>query len=142
MVELFQIVYFSTLRPEFNAQETVDSILDTARENNKVLGVTGMLLYNGGTFLQVLEGERRTITYLYGKICKDQRHFNLNTIVTSPLGERIFNDWSMGYKDLEKLDKDHSDLKELIEGMIKKSLSHNKMDVNEVKLLLRKFRFK
>lgn len=139
--QFYQIVYFSTLRPGMDPEEEINNILQVARERNELLGVTGMLIYNGGSFLQVLEGDRAVITKLYGKICKDQRHYNINTVVAIADGERLFKDWTMGYKNTDKLDKDHADLKPLIEGVIQKSLNHEKVDYNEVKLLLRRFRF-
>lgn len=59
---LIHLIYVSTAREEFDETELA-RILDTAVRRNGERNVTGMLLYAGGTFMQVLEG-RRTWTRL------------------------------------------------------------------------------
>jgi hypothetical protein len=39
--------------------------LEQSRENNLRLDVTGMLLYKGGNFMQMLEGEKDAVLGLY-----------------------------------------------------------------------------
>ena len=141
MLEFMQIVYSSTLRPEFSGGDTIAKILEVAREKNKFLGVTGLLIFNGGSFLQLLEGERKSVMNLFGRICCDQRHFNINTLLAYNNGIRLFPEWSMCYKNLNEDGKDHSSLKTLTEKILEKSLSHQQISYDEVLLLLKKFRF-
>ncbi|MEL6406516.1 MAG: BLUF domain-containing protein, partial [Chloroflexota bacterium] len=54
------IVYVSYASHTMSESELVE-ILDTARENNQRLNVTGMLLYRDGFFIQALEGEQAVI---------------------------------------------------------------------------------
>lgn len=41
---------------------------------NARVDVTGMLLYHGRTFFQVLEGDRGVVEPLFDRIGKDKRH--------------------------------------------------------------------
>jgi uncharacterized membrane protein (DUF373 family) len=87
------------------------ALLQQCRENNAGRGVTGMLLYANGTFLQVLEGPEQVIDDLVDIIKKDLRHANIQMLYRKPIERRQYSDWSMGFKRLS--DKD---LKE-IEGL-------------------------
>jgi hypothetical protein len=50
------------------SQTDLSAIQATAKTNNGPLDVTGSLFYNGGWFLQVLEGPASTLDKLYKKI--------------------------------------------------------------------------
>ncbi|OIP55047.1 MAG: hypothetical protein AUK54_04755 [Helicobacteraceae bacterium CG2_30_36_10] len=60
-----------------------------------------MLLYGGDSFLQILEGEEEEVTALYEKILQDERHTDSILLDKSPIQERIFSAWSMGFKHLK-----------------------------------------
>ena len=76
---------------------TASILLEHARRNNEKAGVTGMLLYKDGNFMQVLEGEERVVQALSAKIGRDPRHEKMVTLLEGPLAEREFSDWSMGF---------------------------------------------
>jgi len=100
---MFFLVYVSSaIRPL--PQSELVAILAKSHENNTALGVTGILLYKDGNFMQVLEGEEETVRALYAKIDCDPRHRGLLTILQGPLAERQFPDWSMGFRDLNAAD--------------------------------------
>lgn len=80
--------------------EDLKQILEASRKNNTGLGVTGLLLYHEGSFIQVLEGEKETISGLYDKISIDNRHAFLFRMLQGKLAERNFPDWSMGFRSL------------------------------------------
>ena len=40
------------------------------------MGITGLLLFIDGGFLQMLEGEERAVRELYTRIAADRRHLN------------------------------------------------------------------
>ena len=70
---LVRLLYVSrALDP--NATAATDSILAVAREHNMANGITGILCYGGGIFLQAIEGGRGQVSELYNHICKDTRH--------------------------------------------------------------------
>lgn len=94
---MYQIIYASTATHLMSEQELTD-ILTKARANNEQLGVTGMLLYNSGNFLQVLEGDEANVNAIYNKISQDDRHYNLTKIFSKPIASREFGEWSMGFR--------------------------------------------
>lgn len=97
--DIFSLVYQSTAAVQFSTQNLID-LLNKARQVNSSLGVSGMLLFKEGNFLQVLEGDQEAIVKLYAKIGTDFRHRNVITLSQSTLKERDFPDWSMGFHDL------------------------------------------
>ena len=68
-----------------------------ARRKNPALGVTGLLLYSNGMFIQMLEGEKSVVTKLYNKILLDTRHHKEIILFHQDDLERDFGDWSMGF---------------------------------------------
>lgn len=72
--------------------------------HNKALGVTGMLLYASGYFMQVLEGEPDSVADIYGRIAKDARHTDLAVLSNEPIAKRSFSQWNMGYRGLTQED--------------------------------------
>lgn len=97
---MFFLVYASSATRPFSESDLSD-LLATSRENNARVGITGMLLYKDGNFMQVLEGEERAVRALYGKIGIDPRHKGEITLVRGFAGGRQFPDWSMGFRDLD-----------------------------------------
>jgi len=97
---MFFLVYASSAAELFSQTELLE-LLAKARENNTRLGVSGMLLYKGGNFMQVLEGEEQTVRALYTKISHDQRHRGLLALLQGEQAERQFPDWSMGFHNLD-----------------------------------------
>jgi len=88
-----------------NDDELYD-LLMICRENNAKIGVTGMLLYRDGFFIQALEGERETVEALLEKISQDPRHTKVLVVHRAEINaeERTFGAWSMGFNKV-KLDE-------------------------------------
>jgi len=100
---LFYLVYVSSAVKLFSASELVE-LLTKSRARNSEAGVTGMLLYKDGNFMQVLEGEKEAVLSLHTKILNDPRHRGLITLLQGELEEREFSDWSMAFRDMSKAD--------------------------------------
>ena len=92
---LIQVVYASRATVACNAS-FLGTLLEKARGNNARLGVSGMLLYHGGAFLQVLEGLPKVVAELYQKIERDKRHDRVVVLQRREVVERSFSEWSMG----------------------------------------------
>jgi len=103
---MITLIYGSSAAYPMPVPELV-TILEQARQNNKKLNITGMLLYDDGNFLQVLEGEDEAVTSLYNKICQDPRHQSILLYVKKQIDKRHFNDWAMGFVDVRQLDIDN-----------------------------------
>jgi hypothetical protein len=101
---MIELVYVSQAKYLFQESE-LKKILDISRKNNIAHGVTGMLLYDdGGTFIQVLEGEQKKIDELYAVIAQDTRHTGIGQLSYTEITERNFPDWKMGYKRINAQD--------------------------------------
>ena len=84
-------------------QEVLSAILKKSKANNPDLGVTGVLCFSGGIFLQVLEGGRSPVSALYNRIANDPRHRDVVLLSYEEIGERSFASWSMGQVNLNRL---------------------------------------
>jgi Sensors of blue-light using FAD len=100
---MIQLVYVSSSVKPFTHDELLQ-LLDKARQNNEKLGITGMLLYKNGDFMQALEGDEQQVHSLSAQIAKDPRHKDIRTLLDGPYTEREFPDWSMGFQDLNDMD--------------------------------------
>jgi DNA-binding transcriptional regulator WhiA len=95
-----QIVYTSKARSDVNDAQIIN-IHSKALSNNVQKGITGMLLYTKGTFLQVIEGEADIIDRLMETIKSDTRHHDVEILVRNSIKHREFKNWSMGYRRLD-----------------------------------------
>ncbi|MEO0595960.1 MAG: BLUF domain-containing protein [Chloroflexota bacterium] len=100
-MSLIALVYVSFAKGQHLEEAELEQILQEARDNNKEIDVTGMLLYRRGLFVQVLEGEDKVVTDLYAKIAKDPRHKRCMVLYKNKITQRSFNDWSMGFSVID-----------------------------------------
>ena len=99
-VELKVLTYTSWARAGIRADE-VDSMLSSARINNPLEGITGVLIFNGDSFMQILEGGEAAIDGLVERLRSDPRHSNMAVRDERTIETRTFPDWSMAYLRLE-----------------------------------------
>jgi len=92
-------VYSSTATQPFGPDD-LRELLRTSRSYNADAGLTGMLLYRGGRFIQVLEGTASEVQGLVEKIRGDRRHTAMRVLLREPIDERRFADWTMGYEPI------------------------------------------
>lgn len=97
---MFSLVYVSSATELFTRAQ-LDDLLRTSRENNAMLGITGMLLYRDGNIMQLLEGEPAPVRALYERIAQDPRHHTCQILLTSDSDHRMFPDWSMAFRRLD-----------------------------------------
>ena len=83
--------------------EAIEAILAQSRQHNPSCGITGILCYGGGVFLQAIEGGRTAISELYGHIQRDPRHKEVVLLDYEEIRERRFGGWTMGQVNLLKL---------------------------------------
>lgn len=97
---LQRLVYASTaVEPATHA--SLEALAAEAAAKNRSLGITGLLVYAGGKFMQVLEGEPAAVHDLYATINDDPRHMWVQTFIDEPIHHRLFDAWSMGLCDLD-----------------------------------------
>lgn len=83
----------------------IESILTQSRLHNAQIGITGILCYGDGVFLQCIEGGRMQVSELYGSIQQDPRHKDVALLFFEEISERRFSGWSMGQVNVSKLNQ-------------------------------------
>jgi hypothetical protein len=94
---VLQISYISKSSEPMSADQLL-ALLMQCRTNNVARGLTGMLLYGNGTFLQVLEGDDAVVDRLVDTIGADPRHVGMKQLFRKTIEERQYADWSMGFE--------------------------------------------
>ena len=92
---VYQLLYISAANHEFSEQE-LGELLATARVRNQEQGVSGVLIYHEGSFIQALEGRQEQVENIYKKISKDTRHLESRVLFRGDIPNRDFENWSMG----------------------------------------------
>lgn len=100
---LVRLLYAS--RAVDTSPEAIDAILSQSRQHNPICGITGILCFGGGIFLQAIEGGRMAISELYGHIQRDARHKDVVLLQYEEITERRFGGWTMGQVNLLKLNQ-------------------------------------
>lgn len=90
---LRQYVYISTAGGI--SDEDIRSILESCQRNNRERNVTGLLLYNGRNFLQLLEGDVEDLSWVMRRIEADPRHNGVSIIDDIAVEARACPDWLM-----------------------------------------------
>ena len=93
---LHHLIYLSTPAAAWTPQQ-LSELLTACRVNNQQRGLTGLLLYGPGHFLQLLEGEADQVHALYAHLHHDPRHRNLIKVADKPIEVRAFPDWLMAF---------------------------------------------
>lgn len=88
-------------------------LIEQIRPKNERLGVTGLLLYSGGTVVQTLEGDERVVDDLLDVIAVDARHRGVRVLDRRLVAERAFSTWSMGFRNVTA--RDVSELQDFTE---------------------------
>jgi len=71
------------------------ALVGKARARNRKLSVTGMLLYEDGSFLQTLEGPPEKLDALWSSIQHDPRHDHIEVLSEHMVPSRVFSDWDL-----------------------------------------------
>ena len=91
---MLQLIYRSEA-VEGTDLHTVKAIADCASRKNRNLEITGVLLFTGDHFVQVLEGGKHVVLRVYEQIQQDTRHRNVDLLLLRPIEKRRFPYWSM-----------------------------------------------
>ena len=93
-MRLKSLTYVSQAAPDLSERDLVE-IHEAARHLNALDGVTGLLVFDGKRFLQIIEGAEEAIDDLTGRLRRDQRHSGLEIRDERLIDDRSFPDWSM-----------------------------------------------
>lgn len=95
---MLQIIYTCTAVDPFSTEQLI-ALLRGARSRNEAAGISGMLLYHEGSFLQVMEGPDDKVESLFGKIQADPRITHILLLWRDTIQQKEFEHWSMGFVD-------------------------------------------
>jgi len=101
MEELIHVIFVSAASPDISEHDTV-KFLNEARKANRKNDVSGLMLYVGGCFLLLLEGEAVKVDTASREIFSDGR--DMRMILREPISEREFPEWIMGFEAVEPLE--------------------------------------
>lgn len=97
---LSQLLYVSRATQEFSRVE-LEALAKKSAARNARSGITGLLLYSRGQFLQLVEGDQDSLTELFYKISKDSRHTDVLKLMFVRKEGRLFANWNMGLLNLD-----------------------------------------
>ncbi len=89
------VIYASTSVSLLTDDELLER-LETYRNANIEHGITGLLMYHDGNWIQYIEGE--AVGQLYENIRADVTHKGIITLDEGSVTDRLFPDWAMGYQ--------------------------------------------
>lgn len=96
---LTTLIYRSQLNSSCKSISLI-SLVEKAKNSNAALNVTGILLFNGVDFLQILEGAEEVIETLFVKIREDKRHDSVVELMRDYGPRRRFENVGMLLFDL------------------------------------------
>jgi hypothetical protein len=96
---MYSLVYVSSAAIQFS-DEQLRALLEQSRRSNAANDISGMLLYKGGNFMQLLEGEELEVDSAFNKIARDPRHSGCMILLKSHAEGRMFPEWSMAFRNL------------------------------------------
>ena len=79
------------------SQAEIDDLLNRAQTRNAEEKITGVLLYNDGSFLQYLEGPVVGLSKIYEIIKSDHLHSGIIELIYEPISMREFPEWPMAF---------------------------------------------
>lgn len=115
---LTSVTYTSLARLDLQASDLED-IHRTARDQNALDGITGLLVFNGTHFLQIVEGSERAIDELIERLRKDPRHTGFEIRDRRKVEARSFPEWSM---ELVRVKASYFEARDTIAGRLPESV--------------------
>lgn len=119
--------------------KVLQQLTEHASRKNALVGITGLLLYGSGNYLQVLEGNQASIKILYERIRKDKRHTAVELLCQHERESRLFPDWNMGQLNLDNPDMGAKSDWELISATLARSGSIDWQPADPVIAWVREF---
>lgn len=98
---MYQLIYISSATKSL-ARDEFSELVALSKSKNEAMGVTGVLMFKDGNFMQVLEGEQEVISKLYSTIQEDSRHTLVSIIQEGPISLREYPSWSSTYFNSEE----------------------------------------
>ena len=118
-MKLKSLTYTSLARLDVDADD-LHAIHRSALKLNALDGITGLLVFNGTHFLQIVEGAEPAIEDLMGRLRHDPRHSSIEIRDEREVDSRSFPDWSM---ELVRVSASYFEAKETVSDRLPTNLS-------------------
>nr|BFD58538.1 hypothetical protein CKG001_06450 [Bdellovibrio sp. CKG001]BFD61966.1 hypothetical protein BdHM001_06470 [Bdellovibrio sp. HM001] len=135
MSSVFHLVYYSKAAEDLSYTD-IREILDVSRRNNTALGITGLLIFRDGFFLQLLEGAEKDVRDILNRIREDDRNYSIRVMIETESADRLFEGWSMAFYDGDISTNSTQHLVDLFEAVLEGGMTKK----NLIMPILRKFR--
>lgn len=112
---LIQLIYTSI--PVGSITDALANFIPKAKVRNDSEGITGIIVSDGNSYTQVLEGEQSQVNALFEDIKNDPRHTEVTLLKYCEIEEKTFSRWSMRHFKVHKLRKRSND--ELLDRIFK-----------------------
>ncbi len=134
MPNLIRLVYVSEAAQPFSPAD-LTALLQKSQRNNAARGLTGLLLFAGGHFMQVLEGRADVVSERLAVISADPRHRDVHQLFCEVATDRLFGRWTMGTLSVDAVAQfDRAQVRRLIEWPDDPSIPTDRTQIH--KLLL------
>lgn len=102
-MSLHHLIYISMASGVGPTQADLEALLAQCVRNNQAAGITGMLLYARGGYMQLIEGEGAAVEALFARILQDPRHSRVTMLLHDPIEARSFPQWAMAFRRLDEV---------------------------------------
>ncbi len=96
---MYHIMYISKATVVVPQDELIEMVVQW-RRNNERDKITGMLLYSGDHYVQLIEGPVENLKKLFSKITQDYHHTDIIKLADGVITQRSFADWTMGFESV------------------------------------------
>ena len=124
-MSLKSLTYTSLARLDLDASD-LEAIHRTARDVNALEGITGLLIFNGTHFLQIIEGAPEAIDDLVERLRRDPRHSGLEIRDQRAVEQRSFPDWAM---ELVKVNASYFEAKDKVGDRLPRDIAQPVKDL-------------
>ncbi len=114
--QLVELSYVSKATQDMGLSSLI-RLFDVAHKWNQDHGLTGVLFYESGHFAQILEGKRKDVLFIWGKIQKDYRHKVLHQIEFDEIDQRLCPNWALRFYGGDQIAKDVPQLAGVLDGL-------------------------
>jgi len=121
---ILTLTYTSSATDLMSVTQLVE-LIEQIRPKNDRLGVTGLLLYSGGSVIQTLEGASYAVYRVFDAIRADPRHGDVRIVERRYVDDRSFATWSMGFRNISA--REVADLQDFNE-FARQSVGHDLVD--------------
>lgn len=99
-------LFFISAATHFKTARELNEIMRASRMRNRAEGVSSLLIYNDGSYAQLMEGPKQAVLNVFERIKKDKRHTGAAIIFQEETDTRITEGWDMQLLPVSKIAAD------------------------------------